>query len=114
MSKRDDASTAESAAESADEPIRLDVWLWRTRFFKTRTLTTQFVNKGRVRVTRSGQAPTRRKPAFAINVDDVITYTRSGHVICVRILGIPTRRGPASEAQGLYEPVDMGETRSWT
>jgi len=101
-------------SDGADDVSRLDVWLWRTRFFKTRTLTTQFVNKGRVRVIRHGQVLRSRKPAFAICVDDVITFARSGRVICVRILGIATRRGPASEAQGLYETVDLGETQGGT
>lgn len=95
-----------AAAESA----RLDVWLWRARFFKTRTLATRFVEAGRVRVTRGDQLLRGRKPSFPVEVDDVLAFARRGKVVCVRIRAIPSRRGPASEAQGLYQALDLRET----
>jgi ribosome-associated heat shock protein Hsp15 len=98
----DDASGVDSA--------RLDVWLWRARFFKTRTLSTRFVESGRVRVTRLEQTLRGRKPAFEVEVGDLLTFSRGGRIVCVRVLAIPTRRGPAREAQGLYQPVDLGDT----
>jgi ribosome-associated heat shock protein Hsp15 len=93
-------------AEEADS-ARLDVWLWRARFFKTRTLATRFVDDGRVRVTRNKQILRGRKPGFAVEVGDVLTFSRAGRLDCLRILAIPVRRGPAAEARGLYEPLDL-------
>jgi ribosome-associated heat shock protein Hsp15 len=92
------------------DSARLDVWLWRARFFKTRTLATSFVEAGRVRVTRREQTLRGRKPAFGVEVGDVIAFSRAGRLRCVRVLAIPTRRGPAQQAQGLYQPVDLGDT----
>jgi ribosome-associated heat shock protein Hsp15 len=93
------------------ESTRLDVWLWRARFFKTRTLANRFVDAGKVRVTRGDQLLRGRKPSFGLAIGDVLTFSRGGRVDCVRVLGIPTRRGPASEARGLYQPVDLSDTR---
>jgi ribosome-associated heat shock protein Hsp15 len=92
------------------DSARLDVWLWRARFFKTRTLATRFVDAGRVRVTRQEQTLRGRKPAFGVEVGDVLAFSRGGRLSCVRVLAIPTRRGPAREAQGLYQPVELGDT----
>lgn len=96
----------------SDDALRLDVWLWRARFFKTRSLASAFVETGRVRVTRGAQVLRGRKPGFPVAVDDVVTFARRGRVTCLRVLAIPARRGPAAEAQGLYEAVDISETGS--
>ncbi len=108
MSKRrpDEEDDDDDGVDSA----RLDVWLWRARFFKTRTLANRFVEAGRVRVTRGGQILRGRKPSFALGVGDILTFSRGGRVDCLRVLGIPLRRGTAPETQGLYQPVDLGDT----
>ncbi len=85
------------------ESQRLDKWLWQARFFKTRTLAAKFVSDGNVRVTR-GETTTRLdKPSAAIRPGDVIVFTRSERLRIINILACGARRGPASEAQGLYE-----------
>jgi ribosome-associated heat shock protein Hsp15 len=102
---------ASPETEGADS-ARLDVWLWRARFFKTRSLATRFIDEGRVRVTRREQILRGRKPAFTVEVGDVLSFTRAGRLACLRVLAIPTRRGPPAEARGLYQAVDLGDTEA--
>lgn len=104
------SSAPDSEPASGPSAARLDVWLWRARFFKTRSLATRFVEAGRVRVTRAEQILRGRKPAFPVAVGDVLTFSRRGRIESLRVLAIPTRRGPAVEAQGLYQPLDLGDT----
>jgi ribosome-associated heat shock protein Hsp15 len=86
---------------------RIDVWLWRARFFKTRTLAAAFVEQGRVRLSR-GDAETRvDKPSRNVKVGEGIVFAVGGRVIAVRIEALGDRRGPASEARRLY--VSLGE-----
>ena len=47
-------SDAASGNDAAKEAARADVWLWRARFFKTRSLAAKFVDEGRIRLTRAG------------------------------------------------------------
>ncbi len=81
--------------------VRLDKWLWHARFLKSRSLAADLVAEGRLRV--NGQ-PTD-KPARAVGAGDVLTFALHGRVRVVRILEIGDRRGPAPEAQGLYEDL---------
>lgn len=80
------------------EPVRVDKWLWAARFFKTRSLAAEAVDGGKVHVNGD-----RAKPAKAVKPGDELRL-RLGpyeHVIIVR--GTSERRGPAPEAQRLYE-----------
>ncbi len=81
--------------------IRLDKWLWHARFFKTRSLATKLVSGGHVRVNgnRAG------KPAQAVGPEDVLTFPQARQIRVVKILAIGERRGPATEAQALYEDL---------
>jgi ribosome-associated heat shock protein Hsp15 len=83
------------------ETIRLDKWLFQARFLKSRGLAADLIAEGKLRV--NGQ-PTD-KPARAVGAGDVLTFALHGRVRVVRILGLGDRRGPASEAQGLYEDL---------
>ena len=78
---------------------RLDKWLWQARFFKTRGLAAAMVGAGHVRV--NGERAS--KPAAQIKVGDTLTFSQGTRVRIVKILALATRRGPAPEAQGLYE-----------
>nr|WP_315234060.1 S4 domain-containing protein [uncultured Albidiferax sp.] len=79
------------------EKLRIDKWLWAARFYKTRSLATEEVNKGRVQV--GGQDV---KPAREIKAGDHVTL-RSGPVVrIVVVVGISQARGPAPVAQALY------------
>ena len=79
--------------------IRLDKWLWHARFFKTRGLSAKLVSGGHVRVNSAKVA----KPAHAVGPGDVLTFAQGAQVRVVRVVGIGTRRGPATEARTLYE-----------
>ena len=90
----------------ADDACRIDVWLWRARFFKTRTLAAQVVDSGRVQVTR-GQVRTRAdKPARAVKVGDELVFAMAGRLTAVRVEALGTRRGPPAEARALYSPME--------
>lgn len=85
-----------------DRPtIRIDKWLWHARFFKTRTLAASVVSAGKVRL--DGQLVS--KPARAVGPGNVLTFAQAGDIRVVRILGCGDRRGPAPEAQALYEDL---------
>ncbi|MEL6169338.1 MAG: RNA-binding S4 domain-containing protein [Pseudomonadota bacterium] len=82
--------------------MRLDKWLWQARFFKTRTLATEMVARGKVRVN----ARPTRKPAATIGPGDTLTFVQGGTVRLIRVTALPDRRGPAPEAQACYEALD--------
>ncbi|MDM8561318.1 ribosome-associated heat shock protein Hsp15 [Candidatus Parabeggiatoa sp. HSG14] len=78
--------------------IRLDKWLWAARFFKTRSLATDAVNGGKVRLNQQ-----RSKPAKEIHLGDELTI-RTGYVDrTVIVQGLSKQRRPAKEAVLLYE-----------
>jgi ribosome-associated heat shock protein Hsp15 len=77
--------------------LRLDKWLWAARFFKTRSLATDAVNKGRA--TLNGTAV---KPARDVRVGDQVRIELDGLAWEIEVLGICEVRGPAGIAQTLY------------
>ena len=85
----------------ADDALRLDKWLWHARFFKTRGLAAQLVAKGRLRVNTAVVS----KAHYRVRPGDVLTFPQGAQIRIVRVLAIGTRRGPAPEAQALYEDV---------
>ena len=100
-------------AEREDEVSqRCDVWLFRTRLFKTRALATKFVESGKVRLERSGQVQRLKKPSFGLRVGDCLTYMRHQTVFRIEVIGLGERRGPASEAQTLYRVETQERTPS--
>ncbi|MDP1669439.1 RNA-binding S4 domain-containing protein [Phaeovulum sp.] len=87
--------------------IRLDKWLWQARLAKTRPLAQAMVSAGHVRI--NGQRGD--KPGRAIGPGDVLTLRLSGGVRVLRVVGCGTRRGPAPEAEMLYQEITFGATR---
>ena len=81
--------------------IRLDKWLHFARFFKTRTLAATQVTGGHVRVNAEKVA----KASAAVGPGDVLTFAQGRRIRVIRIVATGTRRGPASEAQALYEDL---------
>src|ERR1700754_1569353 len=87
---------------------RLDKWLWHTRFFKTRSLATAAISGGKVHL--NGE---RIKPAHRVRVGDHLSLSLMGIVGEFEVLGLPVRRGPASEAQGFFvETAASAERRA--
>ena len=80
---------------------RLDKWLWCARFMKARADCARLIAEGGVRINRQ---PTD-KPHARLRPGDVITLPLRDDVRVVRVLALAVRRGPAPEAQGLYEDV---------
>jgi ribosome-associated heat shock protein Hsp15 len=80
---------------------RLDKWLWQARFFKTRGIATALVAAGRVRVNGTPVG----KPARTVTQGDVLTFPQADVIRVIRVTAIGLRRGPATEAQGLYDDL---------
>ncbi len=91
----------------ADETAcRVEVWLWRARFCKSRTLAAKLVESGRVRLTRAGREVRVDKPAYAVRAGDDLVFALGGRLTAVRIVGLGARRGPPAEARGLYAVLE--------
>ena len=81
--------------------VRLDVWLWAARFFKTRALAKKACELGRV---QSQNTPA--KPAREVHVGNMLHITNDGGDFEIEVLGLSELRGPAPEAQKLYRETD--------
>jgi len=92
-------------SESA-EGCRVDVWLWRARFFKTRNLAARMVADGRVRLSRGGAEIRLDKPGRTVRCGDGLVLAFGGRRVAVRIEALGARRGPAPEARALYRMLD--------
>ena len=77
--------------------MRIDKWLWAARFFKTRSLATDEILKGRIQV--NGQ---EAKPARDVKVGDTVAIRQAPVVRTVVVQGLSQQRGPAPIAQQLY------------
>lgn len=84
---------------------RADVWLWRARFFKTRSLAAKFLDDGKVRLTRAGAETRIDKCARALKVGDQLVFAVGGKLIAVAVEGLGDRRGPPAEARELYSTL---------
>lgn len=81
--------------------VRLDVWLWAARLFRTRSLAKRAVETGKVEI--DGQ---RAKPSRVVRVGDVLRIVRGDEVFAITVAGVSDDRGPASSAQRLYVESD--------
>jgi ribosome-associated heat shock protein Hsp15 len=85
---------------------RLDKWLWHCRFFKTRGLATTAIAGGKVHLNAE-----RVKPAHRVRVGDRLSLSLQGIVAEFDVLGLPRRRGPATEAQAQYAETPQSAER---
>ena len=88
------------------DSVRLDLWLWAARFFKTRSFAKHAIEAGKVEV--EGQ---RAKPSRVVRVGDSVRVTRGEELFEVEVRGLSDKRGPASTAQGLYAESDASRER---
>ena len=86
---------------TGDPTPRIDKWLWHARFFKSRTQASALCAGGKVRVDGIAVA----KAHAPVRPGQVLTFVQGRHVRVIKVLAIGTRRGPASEAQCLYEDL---------
>ena len=91
-------------SEAADA-CRIDVWLWRARFCKTRGLAARMVAEGRVLISRGGVTPLD-KPSRMVRPGDGLVLTFGDRRAALRIEALGARRGPAPEARALYSVAD--------
>lgn len=78
--------------------MRIDKWLWSARFYKTRKLATQAVTGGHIHVNGD-----RVKPAKGVSVNDELEIRKGTLSFVIKVCALTNRRGPASEAQKLYQ-----------
>ncbi|MGF1651124.1 MAG: RNA-binding S4 domain-containing protein [Hyphomicrobiaceae bacterium] len=88
-------------AASSDGTLRLDKWLWYARVVKTRSLATDLVLTGKVRVNRLRVAKASQK----VKPGDVITVSAHHRVRVLKVVACGERRGPAREAELLFEEM---------
>ena len=81
--------------------IRLDIYLYYIRIFKSRSVATKFVSTNRLRI--SGQVT--QKPHKMISIGDVLTISINDNIKILKVLDIPNRRGPYSESLNFYEDI---------
>jgi ribosome-associated heat shock protein Hsp15 len=81
--------------------VRIDIWLWAARFFKTRALSKKACELGRI---QSNSHPA--KPAREVRVGDMLRITNDGGDFEVEVLELSEMRGPAAVAQTLYRETD--------
>lgn len=92
-----------TAADAGPDDIgpRIDKWLWHARFFRTRTLASKMCNGGKLRVNSAPIA----KAHYRVRRGDVLTFPQGGRIRVVEVRAFGVRRGPAAEAQALYEDL---------
>ena len=83
------------------EKIRIDKWLWAARFYKTRSLATEEIDKGRVRVNNA-----EVKPAKEVKVGDTVALRQGPSTRTLVVRAISDKRGGAPQAQLLYEETE--------
>jgi ribosome-associated heat shock protein Hsp15 len=83
------------------EPIRVDKWLWAARFFKTRSLVTDAIDHGRVKLNGL-----KIKPAKTIQLDDLLDIDNGSSQWQVKVIGLSGQRGSATLARQLYTETE--------
>ena len=89
-----------------DNNVRIDKWLWAARFFKTRSMASDAVDRGRVRI--AGEPV---KPARAVKLNDKISIDNGSDRWEVTVLGISDKRGAAPIARMRYSETEESITR---
>jgi ribosome-associated heat shock protein Hsp15 len=95
---------------AADGKLRIDKWLWHGRFFKTRSLAAKVVSAGHCRL--NGQHIS--KPSASVAPGDTLTFPQGRDVRVIKVIALGERRGPAPEAQRLYEDLSPPAPRDKT
>jgi ribosome-associated heat shock protein Hsp15 len=94
------------SSKSAAASVRLDLWLWAARFYKTRSLAKQAIESGRVEV--AGQDA---KPSRALRVGEALSIRRGEELFEIEVLALSEKRGSASVAQTLYRESEASIAR---
>lgn len=92
------SSRTERATTPAPEGMRLDKWLWAARFYKTRALAVEQIDRGRVQVNGADAKPSRE-----VRPGDTVRLRQGRDERAVVVRALSSQRGPAPVAQQLYE-----------
>lgn len=85
---------------------RIDVWLWRARFARSRSLAAAMVERGVVRLTHNGVQTRLDKPSRCVHLGDSLVFAMGGRLIDLKVEAFGERRGPAEEARTLYSLLE--------
>ena len=88
--------------------MRIDKLLFNLRFAKTRGVAQRWIGEGHIR--HNGQRVVRQD--LAVSPGDVLTLPLRQGVLVIELLSLPSRRGPAAEAQACYRPLDAGRANA--
>ena len=86
------------------ETVRIDIWLWAARFYKTRSMAKRACELGRIKL--KGQPV---KPAHDVRIGDMLQVTNEGGEFELEVLGLSQVRGPAAVAQTLYRETEASK-----
>lgn len=87
--------------------IRLDKWLWHARFFKSRSIASTVCKARKVRI----DGTVAEKASATVRPGQVLTFPQGAYIRVVKVLAPGVRRGPATEAQSLYEDLSPVEAQ---
>ncbi|MBL8496519.1 RNA-binding S4 domain-containing protein [Nitrosomonas sp. JL21] len=93
-------------SDDSIEKFRIDKWLFAARFFKTRSLAAEAVERGRVSLNDQ-----RVKPAKTVAVGDMLTIRIGSVQYVIEVLALSNKRGSAPQAQQLYRETDESKTQ---
>ncbi|HEY8009521.1 MAG TPA: RNA-binding S4 domain-containing protein [Rudaea sp.] len=98
-------SEVSNSSSSPDGAVRLDVWLWAARFFKTRSLAKHAVEGGKVEVNQG-----TGKPARPVHVGDRLRISRGEERFEIDVIALSEQRGSGAAAQNLYRETEASRT----
>jgi ribosome-associated heat shock protein Hsp15 len=85
---------------------RVDLWLFRARFAKTRAGAARLIAEGGVRVVHNGAPRRLLKASAEVEPGDALVFPQRGKLLAVRVEALGARRGPPAEARSLYSELD--------
>ena len=97
---------AQASSSALPAKMRIDKWLWCARFFKTRSLATQAVESGKVKLDTQ-----RIKPAREISPGNPLSIQIGEYLWEIEVLALASHRGPAPVAQALYRENETSQAR---
>ena len=100
MKKKANLSENSNTSSDSHASVRLDKWLWAARFYKTRSLAKDVIEKGKVKVNK-----TKTKPSREIKCGDTILIKQGLDYKEVTVKLLSETRGPAKEAEQLYQEL---------
>jgi ribosome-associated heat shock protein Hsp15 len=93
--------------KSENKSIRLDLFLFYIRIFKSRNLASKFINSNRLRVSDH----VTQKPHKLISIRDILTFTIHDRIKVLEVIDIPMRRGSYVDSLNYYNDISPVETK---